>query len=361
MTKKETWVELKRLFEPDTNDELWKLQKHIHDLTWKLYDSCRVHYVSTEKGIDIYMLVEKEYPFSRGTLTLMLVAKLLVDQDNKMSKELLRKIFMKCCQAKILSMTTFNSQQEGTSSESPDTNGTQSDVAVFAKMDFLQISLTKSCSCCKIHKVRQQQEDCLILSDGLYIIKPDNTPTSPSTAPVKPFPTTVLSHSSNLHLWHARLEPTSYTQASKHPKWVEAINNEIYALESNHTWELTTLPPFKHPIRYKWVYRIKYNANRYVDKYKVGLVAKGFNQNKGIDYTKTFAPVGKMVTVRIVLSISSINNWFVHQLDIKNAFLYGDLNEEVYMAVPSGYKKSLPPNIVCRLKKSLYRLKQANR
>ncbi|GJY93599.1 hypothetical protein Tco_0509381 [Tanacetum coccineum] len=92
--ERKIWVELKRLFEPDTDDELWKLQKHIHDLTWRLYDSCRVHHVSTEKGIDIYMLVEKEYPLSRGTLTLMLVAKLLVDQDNEMSKELLRKIFM---------------------------------------------------------------------------------------------------------------------------------------------------------------------------------------------------------------------------------------------------------------------------
>ncbi|GJT72435.1 hypothetical protein Tco_1031721 [Tanacetum coccineum] len=92
--EREIWVELKRLFEPDTDDELWKLQKHIHDLTWRLYDSCGVHHVSTEKGIDIYMLVEKEYPLSRGTLTLMLVAKLLVEQDNEMSRELLRKIFM---------------------------------------------------------------------------------------------------------------------------------------------------------------------------------------------------------------------------------------------------------------------------
>ncbi|GJY87810.1 retrovirus-related pol polyprotein from transposon TNT 1-94, partial [Tanacetum coccineum] len=80
--------------ESDTDDELWKLQNHIYDLTWKLYDSCGVHLVSTEKGIDIYMLVKKEYPLSRGTLTLMLVAKLLVDQDNEMSRELLRKIFM---------------------------------------------------------------------------------------------------------------------------------------------------------------------------------------------------------------------------------------------------------------------------
>ncbi|GKA35428.1 hypothetical protein Tco_0721919 [Tanacetum coccineum] len=92
--EREIWVELKRLFEPDIDYKLWKLQNHIHDLTWKLYDSCGVHHVSTEKGIYIYMLVEKEYPLSRGTLTLMLVAKLLVDQDNEMSREILRKIFM---------------------------------------------------------------------------------------------------------------------------------------------------------------------------------------------------------------------------------------------------------------------------
>nr|GEY43602.1 hypothetical protein [Tanacetum cinerariifolium] len=92
--EREIWVELKRLFKPDTDDELLKLQNHIHDLTWRLYDSCGVHHVSTEDVIDVYMMVEKEYPLSRGVLTLMLVAKLLVEQDNEMSIELLRKIFM---------------------------------------------------------------------------------------------------------------------------------------------------------------------------------------------------------------------------------------------------------------------------
>ncbi|GJX69819.1 hypothetical protein Tco_0305546 [Tanacetum coccineum] len=90
----EIWVELKRLFEPDADDELWKSQKHIHDITWRLYDTCRVHCVSTNDGIDIYMLVEREYPLSRGVLTHMLDAKLLVEQNNEMSRELLRKIFM---------------------------------------------------------------------------------------------------------------------------------------------------------------------------------------------------------------------------------------------------------------------------
>ncbi|GJR54171.1 hypothetical protein Tco_1404692 [Tanacetum coccineum] len=92
--EREIWVELKILFEPDTDDSLWKLQKHIHDITWILYDTCGVHHVSTKDGMDIYMLVEREYPLSRGVLTQMLVAKLLVEQDNEMSRELLRKIFM---------------------------------------------------------------------------------------------------------------------------------------------------------------------------------------------------------------------------------------------------------------------------
>nr|GEX49975.1 retrovirus-related Pol polyprotein from transposon TNT 1-94 [Tanacetum cinerariifolium] len=107
--------------------------------------------------------------------------------------------------------------------------------------------------------------------------------------------------------------------------------------------------------------RIKYNANGFIDKYKARLVAKGFNQQEGIDYTKTFALVAKMVTVRTLLVVSSVHNWDIQQLDINNAFLYRDLHEEVYIKVPSGYKKTLPPNTICKLKKSVYGLKQANR
>ncbi|GJY94132.1 putative ribonuclease H-like domain-containing protein [Tanacetum coccineum] len=92
--EREIWVELKRLFKPDADDELWKSQKYIHDITWRLYDTCGVHHVSTKDGVDIYMLVEREYPLSRGVLTQMLIAKILVEQDNEMYRELLRNIFM---------------------------------------------------------------------------------------------------------------------------------------------------------------------------------------------------------------------------------------------------------------------------
>nr|GEU70465.1 ribonuclease H-like domain-containing protein [Tanacetum cinerariifolium] len=88
------WVELKRLFEQDDNDGLWESQIYIFDITWRLYDTCGVHHISTKKRIDIYMLVEKEYPLSRGIFTQMLCPKLLVEEDSEMCRELIKKIFM---------------------------------------------------------------------------------------------------------------------------------------------------------------------------------------------------------------------------------------------------------------------------
>ena len=136
---------------------------------------------------------------------------------------------------------------------------------------------------------------------------------------------------------------------------------EIKALEANDTWEITLLPPGKYPIGCKWVFRIKYKADGTIERFKARLVAKGFTQKEGIDYKETFAPVAKMVSVRALLAVAIHNNWIIEQLDINNAFLHGDLHEEVYMTIPQGYSTDLPPNSVCKLKKSLYGLKQANR
>ncbi|GJU92775.1 ribonuclease H-like domain-containing protein [Tanacetum coccineum] len=94
------WVELKRLFEPDEGDILWKLQKYLHDpLVWRLYDTCGVHHVSSSRGHDIFMLKEKDYPLSRGVMTLMLANKLVADEDNEMAIELIRKIFIQAQKA----------------------------------------------------------------------------------------------------------------------------------------------------------------------------------------------------------------------------------------------------------------------
>ncbi|GKC49753.1 uncharacterized mitochondrial protein-like protein [Tanacetum coccineum] len=104
------------------------------------------------------------------------------------------------------------------------------------------------------------------------------------------------------------VEPHTYIQASQDPKWIEAMNKEIQALEANHTWTLTQLPPGKSPIGSKWVFKIKYHSNGSVERYKARVVAKGYNQKEGIDYKETYAPVAKMVTVRTLLAISITQN-----------------------------------------------------
>ncbi|GJR25787.1 retrovirus-related pol polyprotein from transposon RE1 [Tanacetum coccineum] len=139
------------------------------------------------------------------------------------------------------------------------------------------------------------------------------------------------------------------------------MHKELQALESNFTWELTTLRASKIPIGSKWVFRIKFKAYGNIERFKARVVAKSFIQKEGIDYKETFAPMAKMVSVRALLAVATTKDWFIERLDINNAFLHGDLYEEVYMTIPQGYHHTVPPNTVCRLKKSLYGLKQANR
>ncbi|GJV38731.1 ribonuclease H-like domain-containing protein [Tanacetum coccineum] len=124
--------------------------------------------------------------------------------------------------------------------------------------------------------------------------------------------------------------------------------------------KLVELPKNRKAISSKWLWKIKYKSNGEIERYKARLVALGCNQREGIDYEETFSPVVKMVTVRCLMNIAVLNDWPMFQLDIDNAFLYGDLNEVVYMKPPQGYYAS-DCNKVCRLKKSLYGLKQAPR
>uniref|UniRef100_A0A2N9FDV6 Integrase catalytic domain-containing protein n=1 Tax=Fagus sylvatica TaxID=28930 RepID=A0A2N9FDV6_FAGSY len=104
-------------------------------------------------------------------------------------------------------------------------------------------------------------------------------------------------------------EPTSFTQASQNPHWQAAMSAELSALEANHTWSLTTLPPGKHPIGCKWVYKVKLKADGSLERYKARLVAKGYTQQEGLDYSETFSPVAKFSTVRTLLAIASVQHW----------------------------------------------------
>src|SRR6266498_2605339 len=139
------------------------------------------------------------------------------------------------------------------------------------------------------------------------------------------------------------------------------MKEELLALQNNQTWELVPLPVGKRAVGCKWVFTVKQTPEGKVDRYKARLVAKGYSQTYGIDYDETFAPVAKMSTVRALISCATTFGWPLHQLDVKNAFLHGDLQEEVYMEIPPGFMNHQASREVCRLKKSLYGLKQSPR
>ncbi|KAM1792474.1 hypothetical protein ACFX12_036326 [Malus domestica] len=157
------------------------------------------------------------------------------------------------------------------------------------------------------------------------------------------------------------VEPSCFTQANKSPEWRMAMAEEFNALQSTGTWSLVPSHPSMNVLPNKWVYRIKRKSDGSIERFKARLVANGFHQQEGLDYSETFSPVVTHATIRIILSVALHFNWPIRQLDVKNAFLHGSLNEEVYMRQPSGFVDPQFPSHVCRLRRSLYGLKQAPR
>jgi len=156
--------------------------------------------------------------------------------------------------------------------------------------------------------------------------------------------------------------PETYEAALKSVNsaaWKEAMDNEMESLKENSTWKLVELPTDAKAIPCKWVYRVKLNPDGTISKYKARLVAKGYDQRKGIDYSEMFSPVAKLQTIRLLLGIAATEKMHLAQFDVSTAFLYGELDETIFMKQPDGYDDGTGK--VCKLRRSLYELKQAPR
>ncbi|GJS29457.1 ribonuclease H-like domain-containing protein [Tanacetum coccineum] len=155
--------------------------------------------------------------------------------------------------------------------------------------------------------------------------------------------------------------PKSPFLALKDPNWSNAMHDEYNALVKNGTWILVPRPSNVNLVRSMWLFKHKFHADGTLSRYKARLVANGSSQQLGVDFDETFSPVVKPATIRTVLSLAVSRRWPIHQLDVKNAFLNGDLSETVYMHQPPGFVDSRYPHHVCLLQRSLYGLKQAPR
>ena len=154
--------------------------------------------------------------------------------------------------------------------------------------------------------------------------------------------------------------PSSYFEAAKHDYWRVTMTEELWALQDNHTWDVVPCPAQVKAIGCKWVYSIKLCSDGTLDWYKARLVSLGNRQEYGVDYEETFSLVAKMTTIRLVLFVAVSQGWSLHQMDVKNVFLHGDLKEEIYMTIPPSLSSSSSLDVY-KLKRSLYGLKQSPR
>ncbi|KAJ9544768.1 hypothetical protein OSB04_024475 [Centaurea solstitialis] len=165
----------------------------------------------------------------------------------------------------------------------------------------------------------------------------------------------------NFSVFLSNIEPTRVSDALQDSDWVTAMQEELNQFEALKVWRLVKLPESKSVIDTKWIFKNKKDANNIIVRNKARLVAKGYRQQEGIDYDETFAPVARLEAIRMFLAYAAYKDFTVFQMDVKTAFLYGHLKEEVYVAQPEGFVHKDHPDYVYVLDKALYGLKQAPR
>ena len=144
-------------------------------------------------------------------------------------------------------------------------------------------------------------------------------------------------------------------------KWMDAMDKEMNSLHMNDVWDLVKLPKDRKAVGSKWVFKLKVGSDGQVERHKARLVAQGFAQKQGLDYDETFSPVVRFESLRTVIALAVQNGMKMHQMDVTTAFLNGELQEEVYMKQPEGFVAEGQEDLVCKLKRSIYGLKQSPR
>jgi hypothetical protein len=161
------------------------------------------------------------------------------------------------------------------------------------------------------------------------------------------------------HIIH--FEPSYYEEASSHPVWRDAMMEEYQSIMKNDVWDIVPRPEGKFAVTSKWIYKIKHTVDRSIERHKTRFVTRGFSQVEGIDYEETFSLFARYTSIRTIIALATSMGWKLHQMDVKIAFLNGEIEEEIYIEQPDGFVIHEKESHVCRLKKALYRLKQAPR
>ena len=149
------------------------------------------------------------------------------------------------------------------------------------------------------------------------------------------------------------------SEHSKH--WKDAMISEYTSLMENDTWELVPPDENQNVVDSRWVYKVKRNENGSVDRFKARLVAQGYTQIRGTDYEEVFSPVAKHTSLRTLLALANEHDLQIDQMDVKTAFLNGELDYDIYISQPDGFVYEDKPKYVCKLKRSIYGLKQSAR